>query len=255
VADPENIEFPPGMPQDHQEFMRRQISNQMMEADAIHVQIKHFFDELSVDHLVTFSMILQRAQRDPLFASYMEGMADAVLEHKHNRCPGCGKNHDEDLEAALSYHTSEQKSDPLIQDEVTIAGTNLSPEELRDLAQKWNSPDSVDVPNPALVEDPNQRGFNLLGDRMPANCSTCQDTKQIKVCNHPSGSHGQMTGAEGCPEPLLVPCPECSCPEWYTSEILYPSACHLAVGGVMLPTPTTGLLICSVCGQPGQATS
>lgn len=76
-------------------------------------------------------------------------------------------------------------------------------------------------------------------------CSTCHGDKIIKVCEHPNGSHGQMT-REACPEPTEVPCCECCCPEWYPVE--KPLSFHAGCSGAFLPLPEDNLFVCSGCG-------
>lgn len=221
-----NIEFPPGMPEDVQEFYKRQVERQQMQNDEHHLRIKGFFSELSLDHLQTFSRILARAQTEPTNAAYMEGMADAYIELRFNVCPGCGKNHGtEELEQLLARQAEldrldEQKAHPLF----GVSSSEIV-ERPQDFSDAW-TPDG-----------------NRLDD-----CSSCHGDRCLKVCNHPDGSHGQFT-REACPDPRVVPCPECRTPKWYTEEELQPSPCHsVSQQAVLLPSFEENVVLCSYCG-------
>lgn len=218
-----NIQFPPNMPEEMKDLVRMQIQRQMMLHDDARLRFDRFWTELSVENLREFSSMMSRAQQIPTYVPYLEGYADAILERIHKVCPECGKSHEEDLEAALAAHTA-QADHP----EHPAAQAPKPPMSNADLAKAWNGPDSEEV-----VLDPR--------------CSTCHGDRAIKVCNHPAGSHGQLVGGAVCPEPLLVPCPECLCPEWYTFNTLADSPCHPVTS--LLPIETRDRGVCAECGQ------
>lgn len=210
----DEIEFPPGIPDEYKSFIKRQIERNAMEQDDYHLRLRHFFNDLSVDNLTLFSTLMARAQLHPTFAAYMEGMADATLETKHGICPGCGKNHDPNMDAL----------------------------------------DLTDVPDFLEDEDGNltinHEGI-VNGDRV-ASCSVCHGDRTFDVCQHPLGSHGQVGTGMFCPEPLKVPCYECSPPQWLQDKGLEPSLddcprtiCH----GSLLPMETPDRQVCSECGS------
>lgn len=221
------IDFPPGMPEDQQNFLRRQVERQEMAMDEHHLRIKGFFNELSLDHLQTFTRIMARVQQEPNYAPYMEGVADAYIESRFDVCPGCGKKH----------------------------GVG----ELDELLAKQAELDEAEAPQPLTSSATYDRtgeqfeGAIIGGDRVD-DCSSCHGDRYLKVCNHPAGSHGQFTRGE-CPDPMKVPCPECRTPEWFVvalqaaeSDELQPSPCHGFQEAVLLPLNPENTMICSECG-------
>jgi len=201
------FEFPPGMPEELKEFVIKKATRAEMEMDATRHDLARFFDELSSDQLRTLCGIFGSMDRKT--AMYYQGYATALLQVKFNLCAGCGQDHDKFP----------------FQDEVQVVKGDGEGDPLPEF-----NPDI-----PGIVD----------GKRVDT-CSTCHGDLVIKVCEHPVGTHGQR-GREECPEPTLVPCCECRCPEWYTREDL--NSTHGNCGGTFLPLSIPNTFICSNCGE------
>jgi hypothetical protein len=214
------IEFPPGMPDDVQDFLKKQITRSEMETEAHRHELHRFFDELSVDQLRTLAQLLVMCAQQKKIATFYQGYVIAILEQKWDVCAGCGKNHEKML-----FEDHEGITNPTFEEMVDQDGpiTGLEYE------------DGMHLGGPAGIVD---------GDRIDT-CSTCHGDKIIKVCEHITGSHGQFT-REACPEPTLVPCCECCCPEWY--PVNQPLSLHAGCSGSFLPLPCEKEFICSYCG-------
>lgn len=63
--------------------------------------IKDLFASMIPEDLVTFRRLLHAmvaAEDDCLkMAAYYEGQASAILQHVHHVCPGCGKDHTQEM--------------------------------------------------------------------------------------------------------------------------------------------------------------
>lgn len=246
--------FPPGLSEEQKEYAKQQITRQRMAIDEQQNRVKRFLAELSADNLRTFSLMVMRMKGDPGFIHYMEGQADAVLTMKYNICAVCGVNHDEDLQAAMQAHGELPPTPPPSE----VQPLAVPPEHIGQVPPIFDDsiPDDLSmldaVHNPDFLteEDPQNPGFDMEGNRL-ASCSSCGGDKYIKVCNHAPGMHGQsaMDGLT-CPEPLHVPCPECSAPAWYTFDTLQESPCHPSPDTKLLPIEIPYRVVCSACGTP-----
>lgn len=86
-------------------------------------QVRAFFSELSIEHLVTFNMLMRDLtpmvgtppDHAQSMISYLQGKASAVLEHVHGVCGACGKDHAAEdlaaLEEADKQHPDEEPSE------------------------------------------------------------------------------------------------------------------------------------------------
>jgi len=95
--------FAPDDPEEREKIMRA------MEAQQEHVAMQHedylrslqrMLGEMSVEHLVTLHKIfniLGTHGNPERYAAYLEGQVVALLQHKHNVCARCGKDHTEDI--------------------------------------------------------------------------------------------------------------------------------------------------------------
>lgn len=239
--------FPPGMSEEQKSFFRNQAERAQMQTDDWLARMNRFFDELNAEQLRTFSIMMARAKNDPGWGSYIEGMADAVLQFKFNICPGCGVNHDTDLEAAMRVHAKNSGEDELVQPDIQHFG-DVPPIFDPSIPDDLSLMDVVPSPEFMNEEDPQQPGFDMAGNRL-ASCVTCHGDHYIKVCNHLPGSHGQSAlDPLTCPEPMKVPCPECRTPSWYTAETLPESPCHPGDDIKILPLETPDRGVCSACG-------
>lgn len=173
--------LPIGMP--NPEEMKRIQDEHEMSLEAFRHDVQRLFDELSVDHLVTLRMLLHQIASGGLesYAAYLEGIAAATLHVKHNRCAGCGKDHNEELLApSEKVDTTEPRVEP--GDELMVTDDeNLSVEEnyKRNL-KLFRVAHPEDLPGmggPVVCVDCSY-GYPSLEDRMlrsPDDCPGCHN--------------------------------------------------------------------------------
>jgi hypothetical protein len=76
------------------------IDRHHMAMEEKHARFKRFFSEVSVEHLATFSQLmsdLAHMEDAEGYAAYLQGRAEAVLEHVHGVCGHCGVDHDTEI--------------------------------------------------------------------------------------------------------------------------------------------------------------
>lgn len=85
-------------PQDVHDRIHQAYAQRAMINEALLDDIKNFMDSMSAEHLATFRLIMHSIHHAPelksiTLAGYYEGQATALLHHKYNVCPSCGKDH------------------------------------------------------------------------------------------------------------------------------------------------------------------
>lgn len=223
----DEIEFPPGYPEEAKQAIRAEVARRSMEMQSSQLTLKRFLDEtLDQDGAIIMKNIMGRIEQEPPLASYWHGYLARLIEDRFNVCSGCGKNHDTDLNEALRDHGIAPVFPPIA-----------------------HHPNLITPDDPGLTEDPNQPGFNMLGDRMVL-CDSCHGDRYIPICEHPTGSHGQSGGSGvECPDPTRAPCPECRTPTWYTRDDLIDCPKTICVEGKLLPLEEPAVLCCESCGE------
>lgn len=234
MAIEDEIQFPEGYPEEHKAHVRAEVARRSMDLQAQHMMMKRFFNEtLDVDGAGILKGILSAVSATPTLAGYWEGYMARLIEDRFDLCPGCGKSHDSDLNAALIEHG-------------VVAPTQVASHPTMEGPQTL--PNLVTETDPGLTENPDMPGFNMLGDRL-ASCPSCNGDRTIPICEHPSGSHGQgRGGGRECPEPTLAPCPECRTPDWYERNSLIECPKGSCPEGELVPLEEPGVLACAQCG-------
>lgn len=231
MPNPEDeINFPEGYPEEAKQQIRTEVARRSMEMQSQHLMMKGFFNEtLDQDGAVILKGILGAIGSQPALAGYWEGYMARLIEDRFDLCPGCGKNHDTDLSAALAEH-------------------GIAPVIFGNPAPHVGAPSGETPDDMSLIEDPNQPGFSMTGDRL-ASCGTCNGDRTVPVCEHAAGVHGQGGGGgRECPEPTLAPCPECRTPAWYEKDSLAECPRTICTEGELIPLEEPGILICATCG-------
>ena len=81
------------------EELTAQLEKQDMVADSHRHDISRLFQELERDHLLTLRLLFHEFSGDSegQLSSYYEGIVCATIAHRFDVCPGCGKNHENEL--------------------------------------------------------------------------------------------------------------------------------------------------------------
>ncbi len=77
---------------DLQELLERR----QMQVESLQHDIQRFFDEMTKEQMVVLRFIFSHCAEEDHYASYMEGIAAAILHHKFGVC-SCGKDHAQEL--------------------------------------------------------------------------------------------------------------------------------------------------------------
>lgn len=87
------------MPEEMREEMRKRMEEHQLQVEDYYHSVQHLFDELNKDQLHTLRWILHNVSADETgkLASYYEGQVANMLQVKYSVCPGCGKDHTEEL--------------------------------------------------------------------------------------------------------------------------------------------------------------
>lgn len=217
----EDIEFPPDVPEEQREYLRRIYTKNRLMNEAGRHQVFGFFSELTQEQLRLFSFMMDGAAGNPNVAGYYEGIARAMLQARFNICMACGKNHEAQMEGVdMDEALKEIVGDP------------------EDIAGKMDE---------VFVDSSKAREVIIIDDVEVHLCPSCRNDRVINLgCPHHPGSHGQDRNP--CPEPFLVPCPDCRTPQWYVdagNDELPVSPCHTETK--LLPTEEPGVLVCAEC--------
>lgn len=102
-GDHEDDDMPMGMPFAFIGEIPDEIKQQMQEnrdrhemaAEVWRHEVNDLLHTLTAEQLATFRRLL--LAMDANTVNYYNGVTTTLLELKHGVCPGCGKNHDEDL--------------------------------------------------------------------------------------------------------------------------------------------------------------
>jgi len=209
------IEFPPGMPEEQKDFYRRQIELAQMSWMDAELQAKSFFDKLDPHDIIVLRRIFDRCGQAPLVAAFWEGYLVNLAETKFNVCGYCALNHEADREAAMIAHG------------MVPSGTIAHPA----------------MGGPVPPWQPQEETGGIVDGRRVETCSTCHGDRGFKVCDHPPGQHGQ---GGFCPEPTVIPCPECRTPHWYTRDELE-GCMRPGCNGQLVPLKEPGMAQCHIC--------
>ena len=97
MPDMPDMEFPPGVPEDIQEFVKTQVDRHEMSVNVHRHELIRFFAELTSDQAHQLAAILSMLEDNPERASYFLGYLQATLQYRFNECSACGENHEEQL--------------------------------------------------------------------------------------------------------------------------------------------------------------
>lgn len=92
------IEFPPGTPEEMQEYLHRQINRQVMTADMKRHELTRFLSEdlnLEQTRMLRELLLLVDGRQD--LVDYFSGVVSATLHFRFGLCLACGVNHDDKL--------------------------------------------------------------------------------------------------------------------------------------------------------------
>lgn len=109
--DDEIPDFIIGTPEEVQAKVREMMDRQSMAITAMRHDVQRFFTELTTEQLSVLRFLLHQMSQNPEAAPFYEGVASTTMLLKHNVCPGCGVDHDQEARDALSdpdLHSVEQ---------------------------------------------------------------------------------------------------------------------------------------------------
>ena len=230
--------FPPGLTDEQKDFVKQQYDRQAMAAEANSHRVERFFDELNLEQLQTFIHMMDIIEHVPSRGQYFEGIALATVKYRFNVCPGCGENHEEQVTAMAQRDLPDHPPEAFLPSQTEA--NRVMNEDVEIVL-----PDDVSSLEANAVEQFSDEPI-VDGDRA-ASCPTCHGDHALRICNHRQGSHGQENMT--CPEPVVVPCPQCRTPEWFTSPGLPASPCHPSPEEVLLPLEAFNTFVCSQCGR------
>lgn len=103
------------MPEEMREYISNMQARQDMAMDSYRHEVERMFEELSKEHLTTLRSMLHNLSGGhnghPL-AAYYEGQVATELKHRFNICPGCGVDHDQQMQEEAERQQREGKDDP-----------------------------------------------------------------------------------------------------------------------------------------------
>lgn len=102
------------IPEEIRQHLIAQNDRHEMALDSYRHEVHRMFDEMSKEHLLTLRHIFHNMS-DHSLAAYYEGCVSTTLSIKYNVCPGCGVNHEEQMQEQLN-----KESEPMVTDGVTI---------------------------------------------------------------------------------------------------------------------------------------
>lgn len=85
------------IPEELKQKMQEQRDRHEMAAEVWRHEVNDLLHALNPEQLATFRRLLMAMDANTV--NYYNGVVTTLLEIKHGVCPGCGKNHDEDLMA------------------------------------------------------------------------------------------------------------------------------------------------------------
>jgi len=134
------------MPEEMREQLRKQHEEHQMQTENYYHSVQHLFDELNKEQLMTLRWILHNLQAEETgrLAAYYEGQIANTLQYKHDVCPGCGKNHEEEMLAAATVPPAERPAEEPVNADVSHAGPSAISDETRELMRQYSIDDAWD---------------------------------------------------------------------------------------------------------------
>jgi hypothetical protein len=99
--------FPPGTPEEFKAEFSAMIDRQKMQAEDYSHAATSLFDALSEEQLMSLSSIMHNIAlsgkgKGRAVPAYYEGILCGILHIKYGVCFGCGKNHDREMQSAMT---------------------------------------------------------------------------------------------------------------------------------------------------------
>lgn len=173
-------------PEEIKKAIAEQVDQEQAVYEASRLELERLFHDLSADQLSILKRLVNSIVANQLAGPYWEGVLSAYLMLKHNVCPGCGRNHDEEaakfLAAEARKQTTISPSGDLEVEGQLVLPEMISPEEYNELCVKYNVlPDEHSIPGPMAPVKCMGCGLDYvsLADRMIkppgiAGCHGCQ---------------------------------------------------------------------------------
>lgn len=190
MTDPEDyIVFPPGMPEEDQEKIKKSMRDGRYHALVEQHRIAHFFDALDEEGLLALRTIVQSltVTKSAHQSGYYIGVITQMLVHKFGYCRGCGAKHDDELAAMLKDAHNESGTD-------NVAAPSGPKQEAQ--GENLSAPTSwSEVPlEPEFLENLAIWGMNLVTNEYPKvackNCGLEYVSLEDRMLKTPDNCHG-----------------------------------------------------------------
>ena len=123
------------------EEMAAHMERHDMALDSHRHDISRLFQELDKEHLLTLRLMFHEFTDDPegRLSAYYEGILCATFAHRFDVCPGCGKNHEEELmgkqqEEDASLSEEQKEAHRTVIHEANLAAIEKAEKNLFDLS-------------------------------------------------------------------------------------------------------------------------